>query len=60
MLTFDKIEAKTNKDVVNIFGFKNINGKLYSQSWCRDCRKNKANSDTIDINSKEDQQEIKI
>ena len=31
--------ATNNKEVVDQFGFKNVNGKLNTQSWCKHCRK---------------------
>tara|TARA_B100001146_G_C16053628_1_gene379005 strand:+ start:266 stop:568 length:303 start_codon:yes stop_codon:yes gene_type:complete len=34
-----KNEAKTNKEVVNLFGRMTVNGKPYIQSWCKNCRK---------------------
>ncbi len=41
-----KEEAKTNKEVIRFFGRRTVNGKLSTQSWCKNCRKetDKANS----------------
>jgi type III restriction enzyme len=33
--------ADTLQDIDKLFGFRNMNGFIRSQSWCRDCRKNK-------------------
>ena len=33
-----KTIAKTNKEIVDIFGLKNINGRSRIQSWCKECR----------------------
>ena len=31
--------ASTLEEIENLFGFRNMNGFVRSQSWCRDCRK---------------------
>ena len=36
-----KDEAKTNKEVLDLFGRMTVNGKPYIQSWCKNCRKDK-------------------
>ena len=40
-----KIEAKTNKEIVDLFGVKKLKGGPSFQSWCRECR----NTHTDDI-----------
>ena len=35
-------QGTTNKDVINIFGKRTAYGHPDVQSWCKDCRKNKA------------------
>jgi type III restriction enzyme len=34
--------AASLQDIDKLFGFRNMNGFIRSQSWCRDCRKNQA------------------
>ena len=33
-----KIEAKTNKEIIDLFGIKNLDKGPSFQSWCRECR----------------------
>ena len=33
-----KIEAKTNKEIIDLFGVKNLKRGPSFQSWCRECR----------------------
>tara|TARA_B100000427_G_C15476216_1_gene580885 strand:+ start:162 stop:425 length:264 start_codon:yes stop_codon:yes gene_type:complete len=33
------IEADNNKEIKNLFGLMNVGGHIYSQSWCKQCRK---------------------
>ena len=37
------VEAKTNKEIVDIFGVMHINSKPKFQSWCRKCRNEEKN-----------------
>ena len=37
-------EAKTNKDVVEVFGIRRVNGRPSIQSWCKNCRADKEES----------------
>ncbi len=37
-----KTEAKTNKEIIDIFGVKNMNRGPSFQSWCRECRNNQS------------------
>ena len=40
-----RIEAKTNKEIVDLFGIKNLKKGPSFQSWCRQCR----NKDSDDV-----------
>ena len=37
-------EAKTNKDVVELFGIRRVKGRPSVQSWCKNCRADKEQS----------------
>mgnify|MGYP001140101642 CR=1 FL=1 len=52
-----KVQAKTNKEVIDKFGLMEINGNTYIQSWCRNCRKNK---DNVELSKIDQQQEIEL
>ena len=43
-------EAHTNKEIVDKFGLRNVNGKNILQSWCKECRKSKEYSDSNNNN----------
>ena len=34
--------AKSHEDVEKYFGWRNVNGIMRPQSWCRKCRKNRS------------------
>ena len=53
-----KIEAKTNKEIIDLFGVKNLKGGPSFQSWCRECR-NK-HSDDISKNNLPTQKKIDL
>ena len=46
-------KAETNKNVIELFGVRTINGRSSVQSWCKNCRKNKRknNQDENEIES---------
>ena len=46
-------EAHTNKEIVDTFGLRNVNGKNILQSWCKECRKSKDYSDATNNNNQE-------
>ena len=50
-------EAKTNREVVEIFGIRTIDGKPKLQSWCRVCRNEKEHTEN---NSPSYQEKINI
>ncbi len=43
-------KAKTNREIIDMFGVKKISKVTYFQSWCRACRNNNKNSIKIEIN----------
>lgn len=47
------IEASTNKEAVEIFGYRNIKGSASIQSWCTECRNNKDNKNLEKNNQRE-------
>ena len=51
------IEAKTNKEALEIFGSRTVGGKPSIQSWCRKCRNDKNEKKNIFTDK---QQEIDI
>jgi len=53
-----KTEATTNKEIVDLFGIKNLKKGLSFQSWCRECR-NKHSEATPKVESAK-QNEIDI
>ena len=48
-----KIEAKTNKEAIDLFGVRTHKGKPSIQSWCRTCRNNE-NDNIAESNSSQE------
>ena len=51
------IEARTNKEITEIFGIRTVDGKPSIQSWCRKCRSDRNESK---VPKSENQEEIDI
>lgn len=47
------LEAKGDEEIEAKFGFRNIDGKSITQSWCRRCRSGKSVEEIQDIDKKE-------
>ena len=46
------IEANTNDEVKTVFGLMNVGGHIYSQSWCKECRKTQPQEESLKEDSR--------
>ena len=53
-----KVKAKTNKEIIDLFGVKNLNSGPSFQSWCRECRNKQ--TDTVTENMSKKQNKIDL